>query len=266
MGCAHEMNSEIRILMLEEYSDDAELAECELRDAKIAFVAKRVAGKTAFMDELKDFAPDVIFADFALTGFTALDALRLLHEYDCDIPFILVTGSLSELVAVECMKQGADDYVLKSSLKRLPSALLNVLKKKELERAKAEAEELLRQAEDEHRVILDYARDLISLLDVDGKFIYASPSFKEVLGFTPRELLGISALSLLHPDDREAMMEVLKSPASGQDGRLRVWRFKRHDGGWRTFESSWNWVLNEEGNRKKAVVVSRGVTEGSRGR
>jgi putative two-component system response regulator len=137
---------ELRILILEDFSPDAELMERELHKAKIAFSSKRVLTKEGFLKEIKDFVPNVILADYTLPQFNALEALRLLKEHKIDMPFILVTGSQSEEVAVECMKEGADDYILKSSLKRLPSALLNALEKKEAEWEREKAEAELRQS------------------------------------------------------------------------------------------------------------------------
>jgi putative two-component system response regulator len=140
------MDSKVRILILEDFPPDAKLMEYELHEAEIAFTSKRVLTKEAFLKELKDFTPNVILADYTLPQFNALDALRLLKQRRIDVPFILVTGSQSEEVAVECIKKGADDYILKSSLKRLPSAVLNALEKKEAEGGREKAEAELRQS------------------------------------------------------------------------------------------------------------------------
>src|SRR6266404_8181538 len=114
------MKEQLRILLVEDAPADAELIQYELRKSKIDFVTKCVETKRAFAKELKSLWPDVIISDFTLPQFNALDALRILQGSNSRVPFILVTGSTSEEVAVECIKEGADDYILKSSLKRLP--------------------------------------------------------------------------------------------------------------------------------------------------
>src|SRR5260370_35828678 len=130
------MEKKLNILLLEDAAADAELVERELVKAKIDFVSKRVETQAEFVRHLVEFQPNIILADYSLPQFTALDALRLLKERKSAVPFSLVTGSHSEEVAVECMKEGADDYILKASLRRLPPALPNTISKKEAERQK----------------------------------------------------------------------------------------------------------------------------------
>src|SRR5205823_727112 len=118
---------------------DVELVEHELRRAGINFVSTRVMTQAAFLDQVVNGKPDIILSDYSLPQFTGLEALHLVKENKCEAPFILVTGSQTEEVAVECMKQGAADYILKSTLARLPSAVLNALKRSESEKQKSEA-------------------------------------------------------------------------------------------------------------------------------
>jgi len=128
-----------RLLLIEDVESDAILVELALRDAGISFVSRRVQTKSEFLHALKTFQPTAILADYHLPQFSALEALQLVKEHAPEIPFLLVTGSQSEEVAVECIKQGADDYLLKQSLTRLPSALKNAIKKREAEMEKENA-------------------------------------------------------------------------------------------------------------------------------
>ena len=125
------ISKKLNILILEDIPIDAELVRCELERANVSFNFKRVATRSKFVKELNEFLPDVILADFSLPQFTGLDALRHVRANGLDTPYILVTGAQKEEVAVQCLKEGADDYILKSSLRRLPGALENVLEKKE---------------------------------------------------------------------------------------------------------------------------------------
>ena len=255
------MLKELNILIVEDVPRDAEAIEAELRSEAISFSARRLETKDAFLTELKNLAPDLVLCDFTLPEFNALEALRLLRENKYDIPFILVTGSRSEEVAVECIREGADDYVLKTSLKRLPSSILNVLRKKAAEREKAKAEAALRRSEEQYRLIAENTRDLISLVDLHGKFIYASPSFRTGLGYEPEELVGSDFLFLVHPNDQEIFQNLWQQALLTKEGRAAEFRAKHRNGEWRIFESVGNWIFDEQGNAQRSVVVSRDITE-----
>ena len=248
------MDNETKILMLEDLVTDAQLIQRELRQASIKFVSERVESKEGFLKALVTFQPDIVLSDYSLPQFSGLDALRLLKEKRPEIPFILITGSLTEEVAVECMKEGAHDYILKTSLKRLPSAVLNALAKQKTEREKLKAEEL-------YRLIAENTTDLICLLDTRGRFAYVSPSYRELLGYVPEHLLGQSIFSLIHPDEQdEARRRFVESRQGKKAGNLQ-WKFKHIDGTWKVFDAVENWIYDDEGRPQRAIVVSRDLTE-----
>ena len=121
----------LKILMLEDIPIDAEMIERELQNANIEHHTRRVASKNRFLKELETSSPDVVLADYSLPQFSGLEALKIVREKGDRIPFILVTGMKNEEIAVECLKEGADDYILKSSLRRLPGAIQNALEKRQ---------------------------------------------------------------------------------------------------------------------------------------
>jgi diguanylate cyclase (GGDEF)-like protein len=129
------MDKELRILILEDDPADAELVERELGRAKISFSKKRVETKKAFVKELKDFVPHLILADYSLPLFDGMSALLIAQENCPDVPFIFVSGSMGEEVAIETLKSGATDYVLKERLSRLVPAVRRALREAD-ERAK----------------------------------------------------------------------------------------------------------------------------------
>jgi signal transduction histidine kinase len=143
------MNDTLRILMLEDMPDDAGLIERTLTKQQLQFVGKRVDTKEEFVDALNAFVPDVILSDHVLPQFNSLEALSICQRAGLNIPFILVTGTVSEEFAVNCMKQGADDYVLKSNLIRLPSAIQNALRQRSLESNRRSDEQRLRHQNEE---------------------------------------------------------------------------------------------------------------------
>jgi signal transduction histidine kinase len=139
----------LKILMLEDLEEDAGLVDRVLQKADVKFVRERVDTPQEFVDALNQFNPDVILSDHALPQFNSIEALKICHEQKLDIPFILVTGAVSDEFAVNCLKMGADDYVLKTNLSRLPQAISQALRKHRAEREKyAQAEALHRQNEE----------------------------------------------------------------------------------------------------------------------
>lgn len=138
-----------KILMLEDLQDDVGLIERALRKEGMHFSSKRVDTEEEFTQCLSSFQPDVILSDHALPQFNSLEALKICRKLAVHVPFILVTGTVSEEFAVNCLKQGADDYVLKSNMVRLPSAIHNAMKQRHHEVKRRKAEQTLRKQNEE---------------------------------------------------------------------------------------------------------------------
>lgn len=135
--------------MLEDQEDDAGLIDRALQKERVAFVRLRVDTREEFEKALEEFKPDVILSDHALPQFNSIEALRLCIAKKLNIPFILVTGTVSEEFAVNCLKRGADDYVLKSNLSRLPLAIRYALRQHRNESNRQTQEEMLRKQNEE---------------------------------------------------------------------------------------------------------------------
>jgi signal transduction histidine kinase len=146
------MNRELRILMLEDTPDDAELAEHELRKSGINLIAKRVETRDAFIRALEEFQPDIILSDYKLPNFNGNAALEIVRRDHPDVPVIMVTGALKDIEAVELIHAGAKDYVLKDRLARLAPAVQRSLFVAQEERARKLAEQELRKSHDELEV------------------------------------------------------------------------------------------------------------------
>ncbi len=255
------MDATINILIVEDVIADAALIERELLKSGIAFRSHRVDTKEAFLAALVDFQPAVILSDYNLPQFSGRDALRLLKQQASRVPFILVTGSLTEEVAVECMKDGAHDYILKTSLTRLPSAVVNALEKTRTIEEKIRAEAALHKSEEQYRLIAENTSDLISMIDVQGNYSYVSPSYREVLGYAPESLLGTSCFSLIHPDDKKtAENGALRSANDKKPERVEL-RVRHHEGHWKVFEILGNWIFDFHGRPHQGILVSRDITK-----
>jgi len=250
-----------RVLIVEDRPEDRELIEHELRSAKVSFEARTVVTREEFLQALRTFKPDIVLSDFTLPEFDALEAIEILRRYENGVPFILVTGAQSEEIAVECMKRGADDYIMKSTLKRLPSAMMNALRNRATEQHVAATEETLREQERQYRTIAEHTRDLIYILDAQGQFTYASPSFRQALGYEPSTLVGKKAFALIHPEDKTAARDAFRSVPGNGNGHAAPFRYKTHDGRWRTFESVVSWAVDEKGEKIHAVIVARDIEE-----
>jgi PAS domain S-box-containing protein len=127
------MSQKIKILHLEDTPTDAELIERELKRGKIDFEKIVVSTKADFENALKTFTPDVILSDHSLHSFDSHEALQIVKREGIDVPFILVTAAMSDEFAVNVMKEGAYDYIIKDRLNRLPKAVLNSIERHRLE-------------------------------------------------------------------------------------------------------------------------------------
>jgi diguanylate cyclase (GGDEF)-like protein/PAS domain S-box-containing protein len=227
------VNTETRILILEDVASDAELIERELQKAQIRFTSMRVERKDAFSKALIEFQPDIVLSDYTLPQFSGLEALRLVKEMGISICFILVTGSLTEEIAVLCMKEGADDYILKASLKRLPSAVLNALEKKETGRDKERAVAELLESEERFQLVARATNDAIWDWNIVANTVWWSDGVRTLFGY---EKGGIRVepswwQERLHPDDRT---RVSSSVNAFLEGSAKFWsdeyRYRRADG------------------------------------
>jgi DNA-binding NtrC family response regulator len=136
-----------RILILEDEAWDAELAQRLLTSAGLRLTAVIVETKASFIEQMAAFRPDVILSDYHLPGFSGREALKIAQELHPDIPFIIWSGVLGDEAAVELIKQGATDYVLKDRPARLPSVILRALAEVEQRARLAYLEDQLEQAQ-----------------------------------------------------------------------------------------------------------------------
>lgn len=139
----------MKILMLEDHEEDAGLVDRVLQKEKMLFKRVRVDTRNEFIQAIEIFKPDVILSDHSLPQFNSIEALKICQSKKLDVPFILVTGAVSEEFAVNCLKRGADDYVLKSNLSRLPLAIRYALRQHRYESNRQIQEEMLRKQNEE---------------------------------------------------------------------------------------------------------------------
>ena len=140
---------QLRVLHVEDNQLDAELVAAALRKGGFSVSAAVVQTEAEFEQQLRLHHPDVVIADYNLPQWKGMEALEVLRRQELDIPLILVSGALGDITAVECIKRGATDYVLKDGLARLPEAVRRALQEKRLRRMRRQAEEDLARKADE---------------------------------------------------------------------------------------------------------------------
>ncbi len=185
-----------KILMLEDNKLDAKLIKEELTEHKFDFTSELVETKKDFITAIKDFKPNVILSDYTLPHFTGFEALEIAKKLIPDIPFIIVTGSLSEEMAADSIKRGAWDYVLKENLKRLTPAIENAFKLKEEKDKNRQTNEELKSSEERLKILFESAPDAYYLNDLKGTFIDGNKIAEEMLGYKKEELIGKNFLKL----------------------------------------------------------------------
>lgn len=182
------MEPSFSILLVEDRIEDAELIRSELTNAGILFTATRIETKEQFTKEiLKPY--DLILADYSLPQFSAMEALELLKAQKIQTPCIIVTGSMDEETAVECMKSGAADYVLKGHMPRLPSAVRAALENNLAEEAKRHTEKTLARL----AKAVDTIKLGVTITDTKGRIVYTNPAEAQMHGYEVHELIGKDA-------------------------------------------------------------------------
>ncbi len=243
------MPTPLRVLILEDNPADAELMLHELRRAGFDPAWQRVETEADYLARL-DPTLDLILADYSLPQFDGLRALQLLRAQGLDIPFIIVSGSISEEVAVECMKQGAADYLLKDRLARLGPAVAHALEQKRLREERQRAEERLRESEERFRSVAQSAPDAILIANGSGQIISWNKGAQGIFGYAPEEVMG-KPIAVLMPeryrDAHKACLERFRSTGETRViGGLAEFEGLRKDGSVFPLELSLaNWQTRE---------------------
>jgi PAS domain S-box-containing protein len=246
----------LRILLVEDTVDDAELIGRALRALGRPLDIRRVASEATLRAALAEFQPELILSDFSMPGFGGHFALKLARELASDVPFLFVSGTIGEETAIDALQRGADDYVLKDNLRRLPSAIERALRNAEERRARHSAERALRASEERFRSIVEATDDWIWETDLEGRLSYSNRSIEQILGHSLQTLLGQPVAELMMEDERGAIETALPgliAAGKGWNGRTTRWRHR--DGSARVLESNASPLFDEQ----RRVIGYRGV-------
>jgi len=195
------MKNETRILLLEDNDDDLALITRELKRSGIRFSSNVVKNARVFRKAIRAFKPDIVLSAYALASFSAREALKLLGGPSSTIPLVVVTGSIDEETAVACLREGAQDYVLKNRLKKLGPAIKNILARKSAEERRKAVEQALKESESKFHTLAESVSCAIVIV-TKGAIRYANPACSELTGYHVEELVRMKFERIIHPDSR----------------------------------------------------------------
>lgn len=183
-----------RILFAEDITDDMELAERELTKAGMKFISVRVETKKDFITQLNELKPDVIISDYSMPGFTGMEALEIVLDLSPFTPVIIHTGSINEETAVNCMKAGAFDYVLKDKIRRLPFALKEAYEKSLIIRQNKESQLALKISEQRYKGLFNSIVNGVFYINKDGIISTINRAAFEILNIPENDIFNVAEL------------------------------------------------------------------------
>jgi len=198
------VSAQIKVLLVEDVAEDAELLLRDIGRSRLDIVTHRVETGPDYIAALESFAPDLILSDYTLPGFDGTDALRLARQRRPDTPFIFFSGTIGEERAIEALKQGAVDYVMKENRARLVPAIERALKEVADREARRWAQRELEESELRFRSAMHYSFIGMGLVAPDGRWLAVNPALSRILGYSERELIATDFQSITHPDDLES--------------------------------------------------------------
>jgi two-component system sensor histidine kinase UhpB len=223
---------ELRILYLEDIEEDAVLVKRQLKQDGLNFSFDHVSEEHEFVTKLDTLKYDVILSDYNLPGFSGIAALLLSKKICPEVPFICISGTIGEEMAVELIHMGASDYVLKDNLSKLHLAIRKALKDVEERSALIRAERLLVASEARLRDIIMSSYDMVWEMDSDWRYSYASENVENILGYSVGETIGKSPFDFMPEREREAVALL----------------FYEHVGSKRAIKDIENWKIHRNGN------------------
>ena len=252
-------NEIILILLVEDEDPHAELIQRAFEDQGEEFKIVRVRSLNEARERIREQEPRLIIADWRLPDGESLELLPN-HRDPLATPIILMTSYGNERIAVEALKSGALDYVVKS-----PESMLDMphLARKALDQWNSRADRIHIQAQ--FRLLAENASDMITRLSLNGKIYYVSPACKTILGYSPDELTGMSIIDLIHEKDRQSVKDMLNQTANEDTSFTVTYRARQKDGNYIWLETSARAIL--EPTSKDVIEIqsaSRDITERKR--
>jgi len=254
------MSQTLRLLIVEDNAADAELLVRELTRAGFAPRWKRVDTEDQFMAELAG-EYDLVLSDFHLPQFSGMRALELLQTSGRDLPFILVSGMVGEDVAVEAIRRGAADYLLKDRLARLSEAVKRALAEAAERRELARTARELQASEELYRTLVTATPDAVVSLDLNARITFASGRARRLFGFSEEEaVVGSSVLDFIVPADRERAMRNVTRLVQDHWIGVREYTLVRKDGSTFAAEISAGLLVGATNQPTGVMLLARDIS------
>ena len=221
------MQSALRVLHLEDSVEDAELVQAALETKGIAAELRRVENAQDFVAALRKGDVDLVLADYTLPAFDGVSALMMAQRHTPNVPFIFVSGTLGEEVAIEALKLGATDYVLKTRLGRLAPSIKRALREAQEKAESKRAQEQLSREQQRFMDLVNSVEGIVWEADADTfRFTFVSKQAEHILGYPVEQWLQESTFwqDHLHPDDRDWAMQL--SPQATVKKRLHDFEYR----------------------------------------
>ena len=248
--------------MVEDNPNDAELILRELTKNGLASCVARVVEKREdFIHGLESFKPDIVLADYNLPSFGGIEAIKITAERSPGTPVIIVSGTIGEDIAIETLKKGAADYILKDRIARLQPAVYRALRDAEAWKEQEQTKEMIRMHELRFLTMIENSSDGILLVDADYVVTYAASSALRILGYAEADCIGKAVLGFVHPEDLEALKSTLTivSRTKNEKRRIEV-RLRHKDGTYRWVEAIMTGLLQEP-SIGGIIINYRDITE-----
>jgi two-component system sensor histidine kinase UhpB len=184
------MNIPLKVLLAEDSEDDAVLIGLELRRGGYEPICTRVETAKTFAAQLKQQEWDLVISDYIMPKFGGFEALEIVKKQKLDIPFIIVSGKIGEETAVQAMKAGAHDYIMKDNLARLIPAIQRELKESAVRKERRLAEGALQESEKRFALFMRHLPGLAYIKDEQGKILYINEYIEKAYGWKIKEVLG----------------------------------------------------------------------------
>jgi PAS domain S-box-containing protein len=256
------MTRRLNLLIVEDSVSDAELVVHQFKRAGFDLRWERVETAASLTSALTQQDWDVVLCDYRMPGFSGAEALAIVRGSGLDLPFIFVSGAMGEDVAVEAMRAGAQDYILKNNLARLVPAVERELREADSRRQRRRAEEDLRIAHEKLRR-LTQAPAVLYTLKLEGETItpvMVSDNIERLLGIPPAEAVRFELwLESLHPDDHDRALTTLTTGLA-REGYSMEYRLRHRDGTYRWVEDTCRVVRDASGRPREAVGVWTDIT------
>jgi diguanylate cyclase (GGDEF)-like protein/PAS domain S-box-containing protein len=210
----------LRLLYVEDAVADFELCVRELERGNLDVRAERVTTRQEYEALLDSNTYDIILADYRLPGWNGMEAFEILRRRGVKTPLILVTGALGDEKAVECIRKGVTDYILKDRLSALPGAVCRALEEKKIRDERNRAETALRESERRFRILADTIASALFIYQ-GTQCRYANQAAEMLTGYSQQELLALGSWDLVHPDSRSLVIDKGLEHLSGGQGNAR---------------------------------------------